>query len=121
MDSSSGDFAQPNAAYEALLYILVDSSKSVLKRHRLVATSGLKDVNLLAAVENPEAVVDGPANLGGFTAGVVGVQACGALHHQDDLVRVLGILGKVALEEGERVVLGCSVELGGVPEVHAFL
>ena len=121
VDGRGGDLAEGNTADQAAIDVLLDGLEGDLHRNVRIPTGALEDINLLTAVELLQARVDGAADLLGRAAGGHARGPAGALDAEHDLVGILGVLGKVLLEQDERVVLGRAVELAGVPEVAPAL
>ncbi len=119
VDSGRGDLAERDAPQQPLVDVLLHGAESVLHRHVGVAAGTLEEVELLAAVELLQHVVDGAAYSFGRPIRALGAHA--AFDAEDDLVGVLGVLGEVGLQEGHGVAIRGAIEFSAIPKVHAAL
>jgi hypothetical protein len=81
----------------------------------------LKDIDLLLAIQQTQALIHAATNvlLRSIGSELAGLQATfDAQHH---LVGILRILGEVLVQQVERIVLRCAVQLAAVPKVCAQL
>lgn len=115
MDRRGRDLAQADAAQLAPVDVLLHGCEGVLHRHPGVAAGALEDVETLAPAQLRQDVVDAPPDALGRPVWACGTG--GALDAEHHLVRVLRVLGEVALEQNERVVRRRAVDLAAVPEV----
>lgn len=119
VDGRGRHLAERDAAQQTLVDVLLHHPEGVGEGHVGVAAGALEQVELLAAVELLQDVVErAPDRLGRAVDALV---ADGALDAEDHLVGVLGVLGEVARHEGHGVARGRAVELAAVPEGHAVL
>ena len=118
MDRLGPHLRQRDASHlPSLDVLLIDNIKGEFHGHRWVAAAEFEQVELLAAFELGNAVVESPPRV--LRRGVdlvrFGIQA--AFDADDDLIRVFGILGEVPLQEHETVVVRWPVELAAIPTV----
>lgn len=95
--------------------LLLDNSERHLQRHGLVSTAEPKQIELLAAPELGNAVIEGAARVLGRGVHLVGSGVQAPFNADDDLVRVFWVLRKVLFQENEAVVIGRPVKLGAIP------
>ena len=118
VDGLGAHFGQRNAPDLARLHIfLVDDAKGDLEGDVRVAAPELEHVDLLAALELGDAVVQGAAGVLRRGIELVGLGINAALDAKDNLVGILGVFFKVTFEQDETVVVGGAVKLGPVPAV----
>jgi hypothetical protein len=113
----SSDFGQANSANFASVKIFgLFGVESELEVGILITTCVFKDVELLAAVELLDGVIDGATNTLRGTIGLHGLEVRTTLDAENDLVGIFGVFLKVSLKKDVAVVLWRSVEFASVPE-----
>ena len=95
--------------------LLLDEPKRHVQRHRRVPTAEFKHIDLLAALELRNAVIQGAAGILRRGVDLVGFGVGSAFDIQDDLVRIFGVFFQVAFEENEAVVIWRAIEFTAVP------
>ena len=95
--------------------LLLNELKRHVQRDRRVPTAEFKHVNLLAALQLRNAVIQAAARILRRGVGLVGLGVESALDIQDDLVSIFGVLFQIPLEENEGVVIGRAIEFTAVP------
>ena len=116
MDRLGTDLRQRDAPDLPRLSVLVHHAKGHLHGHGLVAPRKLKLVDLLAALELGDTVIERPSRAGLRAVGAESRPVDPALDVQDDLVGVFRVLFEVALEQDKTVVGLRTVELAAVPK-----
>lgn len=123
-DGGGADLAQGDATDIAVLDVLGDGGDGGLDLNGAVLAGGLKHVDAALAADEPYVVLDAAVHaVGRGVEGKGGEDA--ALAVEVDLGDVFGVLFVVAGEYGEGVVVGGTVDLGGVegvaPDGDGFL
>ena len=111
--------AQSNPAQLPCLDILGRGADCNLNRYLGVHTRALENVEELLAIEHTEAFVDAAAHVLRRTIDAHSTWDRAALDANDNLVRVVGVLGEVFVEEVEGVALRVAVDLAAIPEIAA--
>ena len=97
--------------------LLVDNPKGDFHGHRGVAAAEFEQVELLAAFELGNTVVERASCILGRGVHPVRFGIHAAFDVDADFVRVFGVLGKVPLQEHETVVVRWPVEFAAIPTV----
>lgn len=85
--------------------LLLDEPKRHIQGNRRVPTTEFKHVDLLAALQLRNAVIQAAARILWRGVGLVGLGVGSALDIQDDLVSIFGVHFQISLEENEAVVI----------------
>lgn len=122
VDGGGAALADADAAKLARVDVLALQDGQGLAKVVVVVTAGNdKDVNLGRAAQLLENVVGGPADALGRAVRVEGRGVDAALDGDGHALGILGVLGKVLLQQHQAVVAGRAVELGAVPQRRAGL
>ena len=99
--------------------MFADGSNGRLDLDGAILAGRLKLVDAALAADEPHAALDAAVHAVGRRIKIKGGKDA-ALAIEMDLGEVLGVLFEVAGQDGERVVVGGAVELGGVEGIAAY-
>lgn len=114
------NLSQPNASNLPLLHQLPQNGDRLLNTRIGILPRTLKNINLLLPIQHPQTLIHRAPNvlLRSIRKQLSRFQP--TLDTQHHLVRLLGVLRKIGMQEMQRVEVGGTVEFTGVPEVGAM-
>lgn len=115
------DFTESDAANLALLHVFRQDLDGVLHGEVRVLARTLEDIHLLLSIQQMESIVHAASDalFRSIRDELANLEP--TFDAENNLVRILRVLGEVLVQEVQGVVFGLAVQLAAVPEVGTQL